>query len=128
MKTFTPSATSSFAAGMVFWLLGWTMFFELDTLRKIIPSWMRGVISWLLGLLGIKAESTDQVRLWMREHKVVTLASTEIINYSIHGLTNPLSVMFALGGTLINAFMIFIGEPILWYVKFKKPIADLRKE
>ena len=49
---------------------------------------------------------------WINAHKVVTVTLTEAVNYSVHGITNPLGVVFALGGTLVNTFMVTLIVPI----------------
>jgi hypothetical protein len=47
-------------------------------------------------------------------HKVVTITLTEAVNYSVHGISSPLGVTFALGGTLVNIFMVLFIVPI-WH-------------
>ena len=101
--TFTPSATSSFSAGAVFWAMMWCIITELDEIAK------------LLGFHHTKF----QVRIlgWVRAHKVLTLTMTELVNYSIHGVSNPLGVTFALGGTLMNFFIVMFVVPVISRIK-----------
>src|SRR5271157_1169486 len=88
--TFTPSATSSFSAGAVFWGMIWA------TLGKI---------NELVYFVGFKKAHPRQTVLgWINAHKVVTITLTEAVNYPVHGISSPLGVVFALGGTLVNAF------------------------
>jgi hypothetical protein len=49
---------------------------------------------------------------WIRQHKSTSLISTEILNYS-HTRLDPLGVTFALGGTLVNALVIYLLLPML---------------
>jgi hypothetical protein len=96
--TFTPSATSSFSAGAVFWGLVWS------TLGKL---------NELVHFVGFKNSNPRQTVLrWINTHKVVTITLTETVNYSVHGISSPLGVTFALGGTLFNAFMVMFIVPI----------------
>lgn len=99
MSTFTPSSTSAGLAGGLFWILLWMLGYEMDT---------------LLALFGISPQR-ERVFLWIVRHKTLALACTEAFNYGLHGITNPLSVMFALGGTVVNFLMIFVALPCsLW--------------
>jgi len=92
--TFTPSATSSFSAGAVFWGMVWA------TLGKL---------NELVHFVGFKKSNPRQAVLrWINAHKVVTIT----LNYSVHGISSPLGVTFALGGTLVNAFMVTFIVPI----------------
>jgi hypothetical protein len=96
--TFTPSATSSFSAGAVFWGMIWA------TLGKL---------NELVHFVGFKKSNPRQTVLrWINAHKVVAITLTEAVNYSVHGISSPLGVTFALGGTLVNAFMVMFIVPI----------------
>jgi hypothetical protein len=96
--TFTPSATSSFSAGAVFWGLVW------GTLGKA---------NELVHFLGFKKSHPRQTLLrWINAHKVIAITLTEGVNYSVHGISSPLGVTFALGGTLVNIFMVTFIVPI----------------
>src|SRR5664280_506887 len=96
--TFTPSATSSFSAGAVFWGMVWA------TLGKL---------NELVHFVGFKKSNPRQTVLrWINAHKVVTITLTEAVNYSVHGISSPLGVVFALGGTFVNAFMVTFIVPI----------------
>lgn len=57
----------------------------------------------------------------MNENKALTLLGTEFVNFGVHGVTGADSVTFALGSTVFNAFMIFVGLP------FKFMLANKRK-
>lgn len=106
--TFTPSATSSFVAGSVFWGMVWSILVKVDELARLI---------------GFKnTRYGDRMLIWIRQHKILTVSCTEVVNYTVHGITSPLSVTFALGGTLMNILMVFIIVPIV--CKFKR-LGDL---
>ena len=79
--TFTPSATSSFSAGAVFWAMVWSVVVKLDELLKLVPFYHP------------KARVSDRILIWVRSHKILTVTCTEIVNYSIHGVESPLGVM-----------------------------------
>jgi len=96
--TLTPSANSSFSAGVVFWGLVWA------TLGKV---------NELAHFVGFKKANPRQTVLcWINAHRVVTVTLTEAINYSVHGISSPLGVTFAIGGTLVNCFMVAFIVPI----------------
>ena len=101
---FTPSSTSSFSAGAVFWGLIWTTLGKLNELVRF------------LGFR--KANPREALLRWINSHKVVTITMTEAVNYSVHGISSPLGVTFALGGTLVNVFMVTFIVPI-WCRLFK---------
>jgi hypothetical protein len=96
--TFTPSATSSFSAGAVFWGMVWAAL---------------GKLNELVHFVGFKKSHPREILLrWINAHKVVTITLTEAVNYSVHGISSPLGVTFALGGTLVNIFMVTFIVPI----------------
>jgi hypothetical protein len=96
--TFTPSSTSSFTAGAVFWSMVWAGLGKLNELARFI---------------GLKRSKPRESALrWINSHKVITLTATEVVNYSVHGISSPLGVTFALGGTLVNLLMVTFIVPI----------------
>jgi hypothetical protein len=92
---FTPTATSSAAAGVGLWAVGWSALLKLDKI-PVVKRWVN------------KERILDR----MNENKVLTLLGTEVINFGVHGISNATSVTFALGGTVFNLFMIFIVLPL----------------
>ena len=111
MMSFTPSAKSSFVAGIGLWAVGWSALFKLDK----IPLVKR------LVTLDRKERMFD----WMTDNKVVTLLATEACNFGVHGVSNPNSVTFALGGTFWNILMIFAWLPFRKYRRRKAQIQDI---
>lgn len=93
--TLTPTAQSSAIAGFALWLVGWLTLFKLDKLPFVG-----------------KFVNKDRVIAWIKANKVLTLMCTEVFNFGVHGISNPASVTFALGGTVMNALMIFILLPL----------------
>jgi hypothetical protein len=98
----TPSAKSSFVAGIGLWVLLWASLFKADEIAKA-----GGLQRWV---------SSERCLRWIRQHKSTSLIGTEIINYSHTGL-DPLGVTFALGGTLVNVLAIYVLLPMLDRVK-----------
>jgi hypothetical protein len=96
--TFTPSSTSSFTAGAVFWSMVWAGLGKLNELARFV---------------GFKrAKPRESVLRWINSHKVIALTATEVVNYSVHGVSSPLGVTFALGGTIVNTLMVAFVVPI----------------
>ena len=91
----TPTAQSSAIAGFALWLVGWMIFFKVDHL-------------FYIG----RFVNKDRAVQWILNNKVLTLLCTEIFNFGVHGISNPASVTFALGGTAFNSLMIFLFLPL----------------
>lgn len=111
MATFTPSSSSSFIAGLGFWALVWSIVLKIDRAT---------------GYFGWRTHLAKTVIAFVRQEKVLSLSITEVVNYGIHGVSNPLSVMFALGGTVFNVFMIFIAVPFGGLFAVKQPLETRR--
>ncbi len=114
--TLTPTDKGAGMAGMVLSAIGWLSLFKLDHLAE-----MCRVSRW------IKAESLFEWITRSMRNKAFTLLVTEIINFSVHGVTNPASVLFACGSTIVNAFMIFVGLPLRMKMRAEKSIVILPK-
>jgi len=56
--------------------------------------------------------SLDRCLSWIRIPKSTSLLGTELFNYGTHGISDPLGVTFALGGTLVNVLMIYVLLPM----------------
>jgi hypothetical protein len=98
MNTFTPSTRSALWAGIGLWLLAWAALFKADDLANLC-----GLQQWF---------GRDKCFRWVRGHKSTSLLVTECVNYATHGIADPLGVTFALGGTLVNAAMIYVLLPL----------------
>jgi hypothetical protein len=72
-----------------------------------------GKLNELVHFVGFKNSNPRQTLLrWINAHRIVTITLTEAVNYSVHGISSPLGVCFALGGTLVNIFMVTFIVPI----------------
>ena len=108
-STFTPTAASAAIAGFSFWALVWGIVNKLDV---------------ILRLFGIKnRRASARVNLWLNENKGLGLVVSEIVNFSIHGVTSSTAVLFALGGTLCNAIYIFVINPLICW-RAKKSVGE----
>lgn len=111
MNTFTPSSRGNLAAGIGLWLLAWAALFKLNDLGSLC-----GFQRWC---------SRDNCLRWIRGHKSTSLLITEGINFATHGISDPLGVTFALGGTLVNVFMIYVVLPSLDRLKRRATVPTL---
>lgn len=98
MMQLTPSAKSSFIAGMGLAVLGWMTALHIDALADLfkVSRWVR----------------KDAMFEWINTHKVLTLLLTEFCNYGAHGISSSDSVTFAGGATVMNSIFIFVLLPI----------------
>jgi hypothetical protein len=99
MNSFTPSSKGAFVAGVGLWSLAWAALFKADDIASL-----GGFQQWF---------SREKCFRWIRGHKSTSLLATECVNYTTHGIADPLGVTFALGGTLVNAAMIYVLLPLL---------------
>ncbi len=93
----TPSAKGSFFAGVGLWCLIWAALFKGDEIAEL-----GGFERWV---------SSDRCLRWINKHKSTSLIGTELCNYAHTGL-DPMGVTFALGGTLVNAIVIYLLLPM----------------
>jgi hypothetical protein len=92
---FTPTFKGSVLAGIGVWGLFWATLFKIDRIPIINKFCKR-----------------ERILEWINENKTVTLIGTEAINFGTHGVANPNSAIFALGGTAVNMIMVFLCLPI----------------
>src|ERR1017187_351918 len=83
MSMFTPTASSSFFAGIGLWSVIWSGVYKIESVAKMFG-------------LG-RFVSKEKILGWISGHKVVTLIGTEAINFGVHGVENPNSVTMAIG-------------------------------
>ena len=93
----TPSAKGSFFAGIGLWCLIWAALFKAVEIAEL-----GGFERWV---------SSDRCFRWINKHKSTSLIGTELCNYAHTGL-DPMGVTFALGGTLVNAIVIYLLLPM----------------
>jgi len=94
----TPSSRASFFAGIGLWTLFWAALFKLDDIAEACS--LKRLVS------------LDRCLSWIRRNKSTSLLGTEVVNFGTHGISDPLGVTFALGGTLVNAAMIYVLLPM----------------
>lgn len=97
----TPTDKGAAFAGVALASIGWFSLFKLDHVAKVLR------VSRFI--------STKRMFTWItasKSNKMLTLLITEILNFGVHGVTNPASVLFATGSTIVNVFMIFVGLPL----------------
>jgi hypothetical protein len=92
--TLTPTDKGALLAGLGVWLLAWASFFKVNKVPILC-----------------KFVNQDKILKWINDNKALTLVCTEIINFGTHGVSSPTSAFFALGGTIWNTIMVFIGVP-----------------
>lgn len=96
----TPTDKGAGIAGIALSSLGWFSLFKMDH---------------ILELFRLRWKPKEALFRWITRSyatKSLTLLITEVINFGVHGVTNPASVLFACGSTIVNAFMIFVGLPL----------------
>ena len=103
MSMFTPTASSSFFAGIGVWSVVWSAVYKIEAVAKML-----GLGRWV---------NKELILEWINKNKVVTLIGTEALNFGVHGVENPNSTTMALGGTLLNSVMIFIVVPVRSFVR-----------
>jgi hypothetical protein len=96
--TLTPSTKGAFLAGIGLWLLLWLSLFKLDDIFEDTPI--------------ERFVSSERSIDWISRHRGTTLLGTELFNYGTHGISQPDSVVFAIGGTIVNLLMIFAVLPV----------------
>lgn len=94
----TPSSKGSFFAGIGLWCMFWAGLFKADEIARACR-----FERWI---------SLDRCLSWIRRHKSTSLLGTELLNHGTHGISDPLGVTFALGGTLVNVLMIYVLLPM----------------
>jgi hypothetical protein len=111
MNNFTPSSKGALFAGMGLWTLIWAALFKADDIAKLC-----GVQTWF---------TSAKCFRWIRTHKSTSLLATECVNYGAHGISDPLGVTFALGGTLVNVIAIYVVLPALDSAKRRGKVPTL---
>jgi hypothetical protein len=109
----TPSNTGNVAAGVGVGIFAWGAFLKADK------------IPWIQKLLTTKRK--DATLKWIDKNKGISLLGLETVNFGIHGITNPNSVMFALGNTILNIFMLWVYLPFRMANAAKKHTASVLK-
>lgn len=98
MSLFTPSAVSSFTAGVVLNSILWSLIYKVKSISKMIYL--------------DRFVNEDAILNWINMNKVIAFAIAKFINLSMHGM-NALGVSMALGGSLIDAIVCWIAVPAM---------------
>lgn len=113
----TPTDKGAGIAGFAFATLAWFSLFKIDHLARMLH-----VDRWI---------KQDALFSWITRsyaNQALTFLITEVINFGTHGVTNPASVIFACGSTIVNAFMIFIGLPLRMKAKREKTVVIMKSK
>ena len=86
----TPTAMSAMLAGACLWCMIWMAVNHIDE----VP-YLRDYVS------------LSQLKDWIAKHPQLALIITETVNILLHGISSPASIAFNLGGTLLNAAVIW---------------------
>jgi hypothetical protein len=103
---FTPTASSSFFAGIGLWSVVWSAVYKIEAVAKMFG-------------LG-RFVNKELILEWINGNRVVTLLTTEVFNFGVHGIENPNSTVFALGGTAMNFIMIFVVIPVRFFIRRRR--------
>jgi len=90
----TPSMIGALLAGICLWLLFWGALHKVEE----IP-YVRDFLS------------TNQCLDWILQRPGLTLLLTEATNYLVPGISSPIGVGFAMGGTLVNLLIVYAYIP-----------------
>lgn len=93
----TPTNSGSVIAGVGVGVFSWSAFLKADK------------IPFVNKLVNTKRK--ESTLSWMNKNKGISLLGLEACNFGLHGVTNPNSVVFALGNTVLNSLMIFVWLP-----------------
>lgn len=87
---FTPTMVGAIFAGICLWTLFWAALHKVEE----IP-YVRDIIT------------TSECLDWIQQRPGLTILLTEATNYLTHGISSPIAVGFALGGTIVNMLAIY---------------------
>ena len=90
MFVLTPTMFGALLAGAVFYALLWVALHKVDE----IP-YVKEVVT------------SNQCLTWIKKHKGTALLITEGVSALLHGVASPAAVFFNLGGTMLNAAVLF---------------------
>ena len=110
---FTPSNSGNLVAGAGLGIFAWSAFLKADK------------VPWLKKLMTTRRKELSLD--WINRNKGISLLGLEAINFSIHGILSANAVIFALGNTLLNIFMLWAYLPLRMMCANKKKIRNLLK-
>jgi len=109
----TPSNSGNLVAGAGLGIFAWSAFLKADK------------IPWLRNLLTTRRK--EMTLDWIDKNKGISLLGLETINLGIHGILSANAVIFALGNTAFNIFMLWAYLPFRKMRARKKHIYNVLK-
>jgi len=109
----TPSNSGNLVAGAGLGIFAWGAFLKADK------------IPFIKKLLTTRRK--ERTLEWISRNKGITLLGLETINLGIHGIVSANAVIFALGNTILNVFMLWAYLPIRMMSYEKKRIQSVLK-
>lgn len=109
----TPSNSGNLVAGAGLGLFAWGALLKADK------------VPWLRNLMTTRRKELSLD--WINRNRGISLLGLEAINFSIHGILSANAVIFALGNTLLNIFMLWIYLPLRMMCAKKKNIQNVLK-
>ena len=110
---FTPSNSGNLVAGAGLGISAWSALLKADK------------VPWLKKLMTTRRKELSLD--WINRNKGISLLGLEAINFSIHGILSANAVIFALGNTVLNIFMLWAYLPLRMMCANKKKIRNLLK-
>jgi hypothetical protein len=110
---FTPSNSGNLVAGAGLGIFAWSAFLKADK------------VPWLKKLMTTRRKELSLD--WINRNKGISLLGLEAINFSIHGILSANAVIFAIGNTLLNIFMLWAYLPLRMMCANKKNIQNVLK-
>jgi len=109
----TPSNTGNLVAGAGLGIFAWGAFLKADK------------VPWLKNLLTTRRK--EFTLDWIDRNKGISLLGLETINLGIHGILSANAVIFALGNTILNIFMLWAFLPFRMARAEKRRIHNVLK-
>ena len=109
----TPSNSGNLVAGAGLGIFAWGAFLKADK------------IPFIKKLLTTRRK--ERTLEWINRNKGVSLLSLETINLGIHGIVSANAVIFALGNTILNIFVLWAYLPIRMMRYEKRRIQSVLK-
>ena len=86
----TPTMIGAVLAGICLWTLFWAALHKIEE----IP-YVRDILT------------TSDCLDWIQERPGLVILLTEATNYLVHGISSPVGVGFAMGGTIVNLLAVY---------------------
>jgi hypothetical protein len=106
INVFTPTASSTFFPGIGPWSVVSSAVYKIEAVAR---------------MFGLGRFANKQLTLeWINTNRAVTLLTTEVINFGIHGVKPPGGTNRASGRTLLSFIMIFIVVSVRFFVRGRR--------